>query len=640
MAQVEDFKKISSILSYPVTTRAEFDRVLLIDDIIEKEQGIEALKSRSPILLQYKKSALRWATLQENPSLILAAETSLFYGYAYSNMPIEAAIIGDEVFEESFKQGIADPKQYTMLLNIYNQLEAYNDVLRLLPYKDEPFYIKEYNLKDGTTYRTDLGMTYYRMGNYKQAIVYFREQIPYYEAAKNLMLSGSMLNNIGLAYFKIGDLKNARLHYKEAIETLKQVDPKTITSNFSDDYLNKFKNVVQGNIAEIDLEEGNFEKALPVFLNEISYNTGTDIINANAYFNVANAYYKKSNFELALKYLDSAYTPYAQSISSKEKIKMLNLRGKIALAKGDLETAEYYFNVNKKLNDSVNLKQFERNNEVAAAKFISQENEKELVRIKAEAKANKNLSTFLWLGIITTLAFIAFLAFFYRKSKNDNSIITNQAEVLKMSLKEKEILLKEIHHRVKNNLQVISGLLQLHSKKFTDPQLLKAIDDSKRHIHSMVLVHEMLYEQDEYAVIPMEEYLKKLTNQLLFSLAETQIQTSIAIEPIELSIEKAIPMGLMLSELVTNSNKHAFNSNEGEIFVVLRKMTEREEGYKKNTYVLIYRDNGQGLPKGFDVNVNKTMGMRLIYMLAEEMNGAVSINGNDGFNLKLVFQDI
>lgn len=205
--------------------------------------------------------------------------------------------------------------------------------------------------------------------------------------------------------------------------------------------------------------------------------------------------------------------------------------------------------------------------------------------------------------------------------------ITEQKNVekkLKASLKEKEVLLKEIHHRVKNNLQVISSLLNLQSSYINEKRIKQILKESQSRVKTMALIHEKLYQTETISNINFSEYLNKLVNYLYQSYYQgNNINFRIKAENIYFDLEKAIPLGLLINEVLSNSLKYAFeNQKNGEIFIIIKN--------KGLEFELIVGDNGVGLPDNFDFRTAKTLGMQLIISLAEQLEGQINLERNKG----------
>ncbi len=201
------------------------------------------------------------------------------------------------------------------------------------------------------------------------------------------------------------------------------------------------------------------------------------------------------------------------------------------------------------------------------------------------------------------------------------------------ALKEKEVLLKEIHHRVKNNMQVISSILNLQSRHIKDKHALKMFEDSQNRIKSMALVHEKLYESENLAGIDFAEYIRSMTSYLfsLYKIGQA-IGLNIDIKDILLDVNTAIPCGLIINELISNSLKYAFPEGiVGEICIQLFSD-------KDDKFTLIVKDNGIGFPKDLDFRETESLGMQLVIMLVEQLEGTIELDKSKGTNFKITFE--
>jgi PAS domain S-box-containing protein len=217
------------------------------------------------------------------------------------------------------------------------------------------------------------------------------------------------------------------------------------------------------------------------------------------------------------------------------------------------------------------------------------------------------------------------------------------------SLKEKEVLLQEIHHRVKNNLQIISGLLTLQADQSAGKSLAEIFQESQDRIRSIALIHEKLYKSHNLAEIEFDEYLRSLTENLFSTHGVDSGRISIVykIEKILFTIEKAIPMGLIVNELITNILKHAFpDERRGEIRIGLhaqadaRKHAQKTESgtlYRVPTCELVIADNGIGLPSPQMPEQQKTLGMKLVSMLAQQLQAELKVKTGPGTEFHFVF---
>lgn len=205
-------------------------------------------------------------------------------------------------------------------------------------------------------------------------------------------------------------------------------------------------------------------------------------------------------------------------------------------------------------------------------------------------------------------------------------------ELIRVSLAEKEVLLKEIHHRVKNNLQVVSSLLFLQSQKFNDPELQNCFLESQSRICSMALAHEQLYQSKNLAEISIKGYIENLVGQLqaIFSSLDQAIDCQLAVEDLDLDIAKVVPCGLLITELLSNAYKHAFvDGRSGKVTISMKSSAGKIE--------LAVADNGLGWPTDLDYRQVKTLGLQLVKALTNQLNGTLELERNNGTRFRVCF---
>jgi len=206
---------------------------------------------------------------------------------------------------------------------------------------------------------------------------------------------------------------------------------------------------------------------------------------------------------------------------------------------------------------------------------------------------------------------------------------------IKASLKEKEVLLQEIHHRVKNNIQVIISLLRLQAEKIGDKKYAELLKESQDRIGSMALVHEELYKSKDFANIDFGEYVKSLVKNLYtsYGVDANKIRLNVEVESIRFDLGNAIPCGLIINELGSNSLKHAFpDERDGKIEISLKEINEDD-------IELTVTDDGVGIPKSLNIKQTDTMGMNLIKVLAEhQLGGKIGLDRTDGTQFKINFK--
>ncbi len=206
-------------------------------------------------------------------------------------------------------------------------------------------------------------------------------------------------------------------------------------------------------------------------------------------------------------------------------------------------------------------------------------------------------------------------------------------ENLKASLIEKEVLLNEIHHRVKNNLNVVVSLLNLQSRKIKDKQAVDSFKESINRIYTMALVHKKLYEEKNFSEINFKNYIQSMIEDMFNAYKiKNRVSLKLAIEDVSLNIEQAIPCGLIINELVSNSLKYAFPEGEKGTISILSKRLNN------NTYQLSVKDDGVGIPNHVDFESTDSLGLKLVNLLVAQLNGKIKIKTNNGTFFKIQFE--
>ncbi|MEM4196403.1 MAG: PAS domain S-box protein, partial [Methanothermobacter sp.] len=215
---------------------------------------------------------------------------------------------------------------------------------------------------------------------------------------------------------------------------------------------------------------------------------------------------------------------------------------------------------------------------------------------------------------------------------NDISDLKRTQRMLEKSLEEKELLLKEIHHRVKNNLMIISSLLSLQSRKAKDEETLDLFRESENRARSMALIHERLYRSGDLKNIDMGEYIRTLASEVFRSYsADSRIRLNMDVAELKVDVETAIPVGLIVNELLTNAVKHAFPDGEGTVSVSVKR---------SNNHVLIeVSDDGVGFPPDLDWESSPSLGLQLVRNLTNQIDGTVEMISDGGTTFRITFTE-
>ena len=262
-----------------------------------------------------------------------------------------------------------------------------------------------------------------------------------------------------------------------------------------------------------------------------------------------------------------------------------------------------------------------------------------IIKLKNEAiaqqqklKSAKILRNSMIMFVVLLLIILTLLYKNFMLKKNINRVLlTQQDNINQKNIKlehlvtEKEWLLREIHHRVKNNLHMVVGLLASQSEFLKGEEALKAISDSQHRIEAMSLIHQKLYQSENLSSIHMPSYILELTEYLKNSYGLTKIiKFRLDIQNMTMRLSHSIPIGLIINEAITNSFKYAFkNKKEGVIEIYLKKPLE-------DKFKLCIRDNGIGLPEGFDAEIPQSLGIRLMRGLNDDISGEFTIQNDNG----------
>jgi PAS domain S-box-containing protein len=222
--------------------------------------------------------------------------------------------------------------------------------------------------------------------------------------------------------------------------------------------------------------------------------------------------------------------------------------------------------------------------------------------------------------------------------------ITERKKTEEALIKLEKVRIKEIHHRIKNNLQVISSLLDLQAEKFEDKKVKQAFSESQNRVLSMSLIHEELYKGGQAEKLNFSEYLKKLADNLLmtYKLSSINIRLNMDLEDNAfLDMDTAVPLGIIVNELISNSLKHAFTEKkEGEIGIQLRRYEETVNGIHKSDFCLTVSDNGKGIPEGLKLESVESLGMQLVNTLVNQLDGELKLKRNKGTEFTVRFKVI
>jgi two-component sensor histidine kinase len=366
------------------------------------------------------------------------------------------------------------------------------------------------------------------------------------------------------------------------------------------------------------------------------------------YYNIGRFYSNRQQFEKSRHYLmEAANTPGFVSHASQKNVQLLLYRADSAA--GNFKSALTHFQRYKTINDTMfNIAQSRQIEEIQA-KYETDKKEKNIQLLRRESQLQLKQASLVkkvTISIITLLlVIIALLYNRYRLRQRSNRQLEIQQSEINLKnkslqklvaekdglLQEKEWLLKEIHHRVNNNLQIVMSLLNTQSAYLDNDSAILAIRDSQHRLRAMSLIHQKLYQSDKMASIDMQAYIRELTNYLddNFNI-NNRVKFVSHITPIELEIAQAVPLGLILNEAITNAIKYAFPGNRQGVITISMQQAGQD-------ILLTIADNGKGLPPAFDIAANQSLGVSLMQGLARQLNGRFSMESQQGVIVNIQF---
>ncbi|MFY0482931.1 tetratricopeptide repeat protein [Flavobacterium sp. PLA-1-15] len=529
-----------------------------------------------------------------------------------------------------------------------------------------------------------IGVVFSKKGNFPEAVSNFFKALKGYEKMKDELSVGYTYINIGISYKQRKDYKKALEYYTKGIDIFKKLN--TLDSRFG-------TASTYSNIGNIYLEQGHHEKSLEILHKALDL--GKEFDNpyqfAEAYQSIGENYLKLGKYDTSLGFYSKAID-YCNEIGDKSGIANSNInRGYCYFKKGDTQKAISSINLGlesakesglllsqknaykylseiyssssnyklafenqvlfKKINDS--LFNAEKDKKITQMQmqydFDKIQDHAELVqreklhKLNQETEEQRNMKNIVMVVLFCVAVLTLGIFFNLKKNQKQKATIAEQKktvekqnEVIQQSLTEKETLLREIHHRVKNNLQIISSLLNIQSQHIVDENVLSSIQEGQSRVQAMSLIHQNLYQSEHLSNVDIENYLRELVVYLseMFVGDDKSIQVDVDASNIQFDIDTAIPLGLIVNELVSNAYKYAFNKRDsGKIKIKIKALSDVE-------YELDVNDDGNGLPADFDPKKSKSLGLKLVSILSRQLRGTMSFNSDRGTSFVVKFKDL
>ena len=517
----------------------------------------------------------------------------------------------------------------------------------------------------------NIGYFYQLKGDLKLAVKYYQDALKIIR--KNNIIDGlaPTLNNSAGIYDANGDVDLALKYYKMCLT------PHTLKNNISSvvtlyinigniyskgknvklgiDYLNKAVKIAQqnnftnkqvvalNNLGLVQIKNKEFTQALINAENALvlSKKASFKVGEATSMIRLSEAYRNVNKLKQSILFGENAFT-IGKELKNPELLSqisnqlMLSYKASNDYKKAFLMNEIYTANIdsieNEKTQKAIIQSQVQYEFDTKAIKdSLKIAGEKKIAKIQLDKQKNQKM--FLFVILILILLILFFLYNRFKLTSKQKSEIEGKNQIIQKSLSEKEVLLKEIHHRVKNNLQVISSLIGLQSAKIEDEKLKSIFAESKNKINTISLIHQKLYQNENLAEIDMNDYFDSLYAAIvsMFDVSKKQVHFDLQTHDLKFDIDTSVPLGLIFNELITNSLKYAFEENKNpEIKTALTKIDDKK-------YQLLISDNGKGFDEA-DKNKN-SLGLNLVKMLATQLNGVYTTNNQMGSVNTIIFED-
>lgn len=488
----------------------------------------------------------------------------------------------------------------------------------------------------------NIGANYFRSGNDDMAMQYYKKALQRSIEEEDASNIASCHQNLGALYTKKQELELAMEHLSKANEIYKAQNDSSAMATY------------HASIADIHVQQNEMDKALESYLmaKKVFPVSGTKDRRLFVHLNLSRTYLTQSQgvqsefLQKAINEGSIAHQLANEVSNTTNQLESASILFRAHKALGQYSKACAYAEESISLQDSLFAK--ERLNAIADVqeKYETEKRELEiellskgnalkeaaLVESQTASTQQRYIIVAALIGLVLTLALALLMQRLANQRKKANQELLDKNNTIASQNEEKELLLKEIHHRVKNNLQVVSSLLDLQSKKAGEDEKA-ALAEGQSRVKAMALIHEKLYQSKSVSQIDFEEYCTQLCQQIgqLFPQGKL-VDCKVEVTGISLDIDTAIPVGLILNELITNAYKYAFHEGGGSLRITAKKGEE-------NDYLLRVEDDGNGLPDGFDWRKSKSLGLRLVHRLARQLYGKAEYSNLSKSTFEITFKD-
>jgi two-component sensor histidine kinase len=479
----------------------------------------------------------------------------------------------------------------------------------------------------------ELDYTYFRLGNAYWELGQFDKSMEYHKQSVTISNHKGELIQVGIARrMTVALLKQGKV--REALLLLNDIIDKNLLCSVED------KMYIAQGLGSCYNALKQYTRAEKYYLESVAWSKQShQRFQFVAYLGISGFYVAIAQYSRAEPYLRLLLNASRQQILPNYLTEVHLMWFKVDSARQNYPEAIRHYQQYKALQDSIFNEtkskqiaqlsiQYETATKDKNIELLEQKNKVQQATLR-HSDLMKNITL---AGILVMLVVTGLVYKLYRNKQKRNNEINEKNLVLEQLVRDKEWLVREIHHRVKNNFHIVSSLLEIQSSYLKNKEALSAIKESQHRIHSMSIIHQKLYQSDTLSTIRMPEYIYELVEYLResYSIREN-IGFSLQIESIELNHASAITLGLILNEAITNAIKYAFAKTEdGKISISLTHVSDSQ-------ILLSIADNGRGLPADFDSKIGASMGMELLQGLTDDLGGNFSIEANNGTCIKVAF---
>ncbi len=475
-----------------------------------------------------------------------------------------------------------------------------------------------------------IGSIYTDLHNYELSIKYKRQAILLIEKEDDQNLLSGFYNNLGDNFRLLQQYDSALLYFQKSKEIFDKQDYKSgIAYGLCNIGLTHFQ--ASNGLRGMDL----MKQAIQLFDSLGDYSPI-----AYLYIEIAKRNISNGNYTQAKHYANLANEIIIENNFTNQLMEVLKIQSEIAIHDNDYKSAYDYTKQSQVLNDSLYNSQITSQLAEKRTEFEISRKETEIKYLQKISRTQRIAAAFLGLLLISIIVFAIYLYKTSKRRKAMNLLLAEQNHeldqknhIIHLALEEKDILIKEIHHRVKNNLQIISSLINLQAMRVEDPTVHDVLDEMQRRIMAISSIHQKLYQGESVAFINMKEYLDEVINSIhiAFDQSNHEVEYQVDIQDIQLSIDFAVPIGLMINELATNSYKYAFKKTDNNLLKVALIKSGNED------YELTLADTGPGLPEGIVIEKSQSLGLRMVVLLTRQIKGSFSYTFDQGAVFKIRF---